>query len=226
MPLTIPYPAGITFLCAVMREPGVRPLNTVHPGCHFFDVANDVAEWRGDTVKLPCSDYSHECYTKKLAVLVRELLLTEYDFFYYVESDHTLCVPHEFIGALAARYMAVPREAPELITTGIGASGWLFTRRWAEAYLTELTGCSKWCYCPDCIAALMELPRATTRVVLTQHSVGSRAGLSTNDKLLPRCHQKRVKYGLNRFDFFDHAACRYRDISPCPQREWGLLSGH
>ena len=148
---------------------------------------------------------------------------TEYNF-YYIESDHTLCVQHEFIGALAAWYMAVP--VPDLITTGIGASGWLFTRKWAEAYLRELTGCSRWCSCPDCIAALMELPRATTRVVLTQHSIGSRSGLSKNNKHLPRCHQKRVEYGLNRFDFFDHVACRHRDVSPCPAREWGLLSDH
>jgi len=225
MPLTIPPPAAITVLCAVMREPEIRPLDTLHPGCFFFDVTNNKAEWRGSTIELPCKEYSHECYTQKLATLIKELLKTEYDYFYYVESDHALCVPLDFIEVLAARYMAV-YNGPDLITTGVGASGWLFTRKWAISFLENIMTCSKYCYCPDCIAAWMHLPRATTRVVLTQHSIQSRSGLNKNSGLLPRCHQKRVASGLNGFDFFDHTRCHHKDISPCPAREWGLLANH
>lgn len=225
MPLTVSRPALVTVLCAVMREPGRRPLDTFQPGCSFFDVTDNVAEWRGSTIALPCTEYSHVCYTKKLTLLFKELLKTEYDYFYYVESDNTLCVGLEFIESLAARYMTV-KDGPELITTGIGASGWLFTRKWAEVFLEDLNKCSRHCLCPDCIAAMMNLPRATTRVILTQHSVYSREGLHKNSGHLPRCHEKRVASGLNGFDFFDHIKCHHKDISPCSTFQWGLLNPH
>ena len=206
-----------------MRESSVRPLDTVHPGCFYFDVNKNKASWRGKMVQLECSGYNSSCYTKKLGTLMAELLKTNYDFFYYVEYDHTMCVDMDIIKQLADHYL---KNGLQLITTGIGASGWLFTRFWAEEYMKALQQCSKWCYCPDCIAALLAQSRATTRVVLTQHSLISRTGLNTNDKLLPRCFEIRKEYGLNKFDYFDHKKCKQNDISPCPTHNKNLFYGH
>ena len=224
---TIPVASSqVKLLCVVMREPSIRPLDNVHPNCHFFDVSENTATWWGSQVKLPCQTYTSECYTKKLAILFVNLLKTNYTHFYYVESDHTLCVHHNVIERLAYNYM-VTAQSPQLITTGIGASGWLCTRTWASKFLENLKTCKKWlCGCPDCIAALMALPRATTRVMLTQHSIQNKIGLNKNNKLLPRCFQKRTEYGLNKFDFFDHSACHLRDISPCTNVERNLFVGH
>lgn len=210
-------------LCAVMRQPNERPLDTVHPGCRFFDVTGAAAQWAGREVALPCSGYTAVCYTRKLAVLMDALLATPSEFFYYVEADHTLCARPTVVGQLARRYLGP--NGTELVTTGIGASGWLFTRRWAAAFAAAARGCTKWCACPDCIAAMLPLPRATTRVVLTQHSVASRHGLSRNDKHLPRCYQKRVESGMLGFDLFDHEACALQDVSPCATGGQQILEG-
>lgn len=72
---------------------------------------------------------------------------------------------------------------------------------------------------------MLPLPRATTRVVLTQHSVASRQGLSRNDKHLPRCYQKRVESGMRGFDLFDHTACALQDVSPCAAGGQQVLEG-
>jgi hypothetical protein len=222
--LTVPPPSAVTVYCVVMRETHVRSMDIVHPGCRFFDVDKNVARWNELTVRLPCSGYNKQCYTKKLAVLIENLLTTGHDYFYYVESDTVPCVPMDVVSELASRYM----HKIDLLTTGIGASGWIFTRRWAVAYLRELRACTKWCYCPDCIAALMTLPRATTRVVLAQHvsNADIKSGLSKNDKHLPRCMETRVDFGMNGFDFFDRDACAHNDVSPCKVKNWGILSGH
>lgn len=211
-----------TVLCVVMREPRVRLLDTVHPGCRFFDVTGATAQWAGRTVQLPCSKYSPTCYTKKLSVLFSEMLAEPHDAFYYVEADHTKCASRKMISQFAQTYLG---DQAELITTGIGASGWLFTRRWANAFIEAATKCNEWCYCPDCIAALLPLPRSTTRVVLTQHSVVSRQGLNQNTNHLPRCFEQRVESGMNKFDFFDHKKCKTKDISPC-FGAGNLLAGH
>lgn len=221
---TVPPAAALTVLCAVMREPQLRPTDIVHQGCHFFDINRHKAHWAGDTIDLPCSEYTGTCYTKKLAVLLQRMLETNHDFFYYVESDHHICTPMATLETLAARYMVNTEYG--LITTGIGASGWLFTRHWAQHYLEALTTCTEWCACPDCIAALLQQPRATTRVVLTQHSVANKKGLNENNKPLPRCYQKRTEFGLNRFDFFDHTNCKHADITPCTSKNWGIFTGH
>jgi hypothetical protein len=215
---------NISLLCAVMREPSARPSDTYQRGCHFFDVTGSTAEWRGAAIQLPCSEYSHQCYTKKLEVMFQHLLKTPYDVFYYVEADHIVCASLKVAKRLAQAYM--PKY--QLITTGIGASGWLFTRQWAKEYIAALRSCNKWCYCPDCIAALLKQPRATTRLVLTQHvaDANTKEGLSKNDKVLPRCFQKRIEYGLNKFDWFDHIMCRNRDVTPCDQPERRILYGH
>ena len=215
---------NVSLLCVVMREPSVRSLDTYQRGCHFFDVSGNMAEWRGSPVSLPCQEYSNTCYTQKLEVLFKQLLKTPHDVFYYVEADHLTCASFKVVKQLAQAYM--PKY--QLITTGIGASGWLFTREWAREYITAIQTCDKWCYCPDCIAAFLEMPRATTRLVLTQHTSGSKAkaGLSKNDKMLPRCFQKRVKSGLNKFDWFDHNRCYKRDITPCDQAERYILRDH
>ena len=221
---TMPVAATISVLCAVMRQPRNRPTDVVHPGCFFFDVDGLTAEWAGGTVQVPCSEYSGTCYTQKLAVLFGKLLETEHDFFYYVESDHYMCTDLKMLETIAARYMV--NTGVELITTGIGASGWLFTRVWANNYLAALHACTKWCFCPDCIAALLPDVRATTRVLLTQHSVNFKKGLHVNPKPLPRCYQKRTEFGLNGFDFFNHVHCTHADITPCTLKNWGILSGH
>lgn len=218
----MPSVVAASVLCVVMREPRVRPLDTTHPGCWFFDVYKTQAQWRGRTVDLPCGEYTGECYRKKLVVLFSEMLKEPTDSFYYVEADHTKCASFKLINKLATAYLSQPAE---LITTSTGASGWLFTRRWATTYLASLQSCTRWCYCVDCIAALVALPRATTRVLLTQHSVGSKRGLNTNDKHLPRCYERRVESGMNGFDFFDHARCGGNDISPCSSN-FDLFLGH
>lgn len=220
----LPAAAAISVLCVVMREPRVRPTDIVHQGCHFFDIEGHKAQWAGDTVVLPCNQYTGACYTKKLTMLLFKLLETNHDFFYYVESDHYMCTPMATLETLAARYMVDTEYG--LITTGIGASGWLFSRQWAKEYLRALQSCTKWCSCPDCIAAMLPQPRATTRVMLTQHSVANKVGLNKNTNALPRCYQKRTEFGLNHFDFFDHAKCRHADISPCTSNDRGIFAGH
>lgn len=226
---TIPPPVAVAVLCAVMREPSSRALDVTHPGCHFFDVTGSVATWAGKTVPLPCNKYDHTCYTKKLVVLMNELLATSHEVFYYVESDNALCAPLSVLSDLAGRYMLRHPNSPGLITTGVGASGWLFDRAWAKAWVASATSCTEWCYCPDCIAAFLRSPpRATTRVVLNQHVTvaDSRSGLSRNNNPLPRCYQVRSQSGINKFDFFDTKACTHHDISPCQTQNWGIFAGH
>lgn len=189
-------------------------MDTLHPGCVFLDVFKDHATWMGTDVSVPCYEYTDVCYTHKLIKLFKLMLATDHDVFYYVESDHAICdLP--VIRKLATAYLS---ESLPLITTGIGASGWLFNRKWATAYVREAQACTKWCFCPDCIAATLPLPRATTRVVLTQHTIMGATGLTVKQgqhKMLPRCYQKRTESGLNRFDFFDHNRCHDADVSPC-----------
>lgn len=226
--MTTPPPVALAVLCAVMREPGVRSMDTLHPGCHFFDVDGATATWGGSNVALPCERYDGVCYTQKLVVLMEKMLETAHEVFYYVEADHALCVPLATIELVAGRYMAA-RAHPLLITTGIGASGWLFNREWARSWVLSAKACVKWCACPDCIAALLPTAgRATTRVVLTQHVAAPavKSGLSSNNKRLPRCMEVRRHSGLNGFDFFDAAKCPGRDLSPCGNDEWGVFAGH
>ena len=103
---TVPPAAALTVLCAVMREPQIRPTDIVHQGCHFFDINGHKAHWAGDTIDLPCSEYTSTCYTKKLAVLLQRMLETNHDFFYYVESDHHICTPMATLETLAARFIS------------------------------------------------------------------------------------------------------------------------
>lgn len=217
-------PVNNRIVCVVMREPEVRALDTVHPGCAFFDIYGSTAHWRGEAVSLPCSGYNSACYTKKLAVLIEKLLETSLDYFYYLENDTSMCITLKMLKRFTA-YLA-PHTSNELLTTGIGASGWLFTRKWAEMFLHDLRTCGKWCHCPDCVAALVRLPRATTRLVVVQHIAQAQAkvGLNSNDKHLPRCMEKRRFSGMNKFDFFDHEECALHDITPCGQQNRDFFS--
>lgn len=199
--------------CIVMREVMQRELSVDQQGCHFFDIHDSFITWNGSTHALPCKEYSHNCYKKKLILLFKMVILNpvhQETYFMYIESDNRLCVNLNVIDNLTTLHK------PTLMLTGMGASGWVFNRVFARRFLNVYEkGDST---CPDCVAAtLWKNMWISTRLVLVEHVADAslRSGLSKNNKHLPRCLEIKYYSGMAKFDLYNHNACARNDVSPC-----------
>lgn len=59
----------------IVREVMQRELSVDQQGCHFFDIHDSFITWNGSTHALPCKEYSHNCYKKKLILLFKMVIL-------------------------------------------------------------------------------------------------------------------------------------------------------
>lgn len=199
--------------CVVMREVIHRELSVDQSGCHFFDIHDSFITWNGTKYSLPCREYSHNCYKKKLLHLFKTVFLNSAysnSHFMYIESDNRLCLDITILENLTKIHN------PTLMLTGMGASGWIFNRVFARAFVKNYEKSSS--TCPDCVAAtLWKNMWISTRLALVEHVADSseRSGLSKNNKHLPRCLEIKYYSGMANFDFFNHDECARNDVSPC-----------
>ncbi|KAG7366590.1 hypothetical protein IV203_029260 [Nitzschia inconspicua] len=126
---------------------------------------------------MDCQTYSLRCYRSNLLQVVRYLLegpiFRNYTHFFYMESDHNLCVSLSQIRSLAYRY---PQRS--LISVGTGGSGWVmsrtFLRDFYELYRNEDIPSNDWLR-PDVVASALlrrhNQPWSVTRRYLTSHTI-------------------------------------------------------
>lgn len=215
-------------LCVILREVVLRPLDVHQPGCHFFDFHGQTVMWRGRRLTSPCSEYSVACLQKKQQFMFRTLLqdpeIASIQYFLLVESDNVLCVDMPVFEQLASAYR------PHLMLTGLGGSGLLFSREWAQEFqvmfackspvvpkkkctkrldvLVSHAKSGKW-FSPELQSRIY-----SSRLRLTSHVIkdGNKGISGKISKRLPRCLEN-VFSGV--FESFNHSACPRHDVYPC-----------
>ena len=196
--------------CVVMRDVYAREVDVWQEECHYYDIHQDKVTFLDRTYPMTYKGYNHKAYGfhfRHMLELVYKYNPFEYAL--YLESDTNLCVPLSIYEALANAY------EPYLLLSGMGASGWMFSKRWILDFQRILDNCGAWCYCIDCLAA-MQGRWVSTRKVLVSHIHGTtKVGLHKNKKHLPMCMEIKYYEGMNHFDRFDHNKCKEHDISPC-----------
>lgn len=218
------------------------------PGIHIYDFvdvygpdqlrANAQLYLDGRYIEEPhCQQYNLGCYQVKLLQVFQHLVNhTQSKYYFYMESDNTLCVPLLEIQALAVR------QDRYFIGTGIGASGWLMRRDFLVDFLDEyLSGRGKEKHqfvrnketliMPDVVASWMLMEKRAWSVsnrYLVSHTIlptqGSKAltqRVPGRSKHLPRClepHRGRWGPGPGDtfgWDYFDYDKCPNAEVFPC-----------
>ncbi|KAL3903732.1 MAG: hypothetical protein SGILL_010336, partial [Bacillariaceae sp.] len=150
-----------------------------HPVSYPYNVSN-LANATGD-----CQEYSMPCYRASLIQVMRYLLeaprFRKVSFFFYMESDHTLCTTLAEIRSIAYNHERY------LIAAGTGTSGWIMSRQFLqdfyecyrkapdESLFSQYNVTRQDLVQPDVAAAVMlrskRIPWSVTRRYLTSHTV-------------------------------------------------------
>ncbi|CAB9516974.1 expressed unknown protein [Seminavis robusta] len=193
-------------------------------------------------VEAPCrkflKKYSLECYKEKLIQVFEHVLMKEAhaktNYFFYMESDNTLCLPLDQIQELALR------QARYFIATGVGASGWIMRRDFMVDFLDRYKALGNSMKIrnpmdqsnrmPDLVASWMLMEQnqwAVTNRYLVSHTILNGKGENAltqqqpgNKKHLPRCLEPhRGKWGKDKdqfgWDYFDYTKCPDAEVYPC-----------
>lgn len=190
----------------------------------------------------PCGAYSLECYRDKLLqILPHALNVSQAEYFFYMESDNTLCVPLQEIEELTLRHQKY------FLGTGVGASGWLMQRQFVQDFIIEyermkelnrVNEKKEQRNMPDMVASNILIKNqkwAVTNRYLVSHSIQNSKGANAltqvrpgNSKHLPRCLEphrgkwterwgQKIPGGADEFgwDYFDYQKCPDAEVYPC-----------
>ena len=187
----------------------------------------------------PCEEYSIRCYKAKMLQIFHYVANhTRSQYLFYMESDHTLCVPLSELKRIAQT------QSRYFVGTGIGASGWIMSRPFLLDFMARYESGVDDDDRTDVVASKLlmedksnEKGWAVTRQYLVAHTLMQPIGgqgltvrkPSQSNKRLPRCLEPHrgmwiteEKLGIGRkredkygWDYFDFDACPDSDIYPC-----------